>query len=109
VTNLGTDSRAVVRFDNKRGTVEQWIKEGTRFETDLMLAITLLRFSASIRFPVSVQGQRGCPHAELDVFMEMRRPASPQGALAGGVGTSRLYLPGQPQNGANDQIMSLSS
>jgi Transposase DDE domain group 1 len=28
VTNVGTDSRAVVRFYNKRGTAEQWIKEG---------------------------------------------------------------------------------
>jgi hypothetical protein len=28
VTNLETPSRAVVRFDNKRGTAEQWIKEG---------------------------------------------------------------------------------
>jgi Transposase DDE domain group 1 len=28
VTNLETDSRAVVRFYNKRGTDEQWIKEG---------------------------------------------------------------------------------
>ena len=28
VTNLETDNRAVVRFYNKRGTVEQWIKEG---------------------------------------------------------------------------------
>jgi hypothetical protein len=28
VTNLETPSRAVVRFYNKRGTVEQWIKEG---------------------------------------------------------------------------------
>jgi len=28
VTNPGTDSRAVVRFYNKRGTAEQWIKEG---------------------------------------------------------------------------------
>ena len=28
VTNLGTDSRAVVRLYNKRGTAEQWIKEG---------------------------------------------------------------------------------
>jgi hypothetical protein len=27
VTNLGTSSRAVVRFYNKRGTAEQWIKE----------------------------------------------------------------------------------
>jgi hypothetical protein len=29
VTNLGTDSLAVVRFYNKRGTAEQRIKEGT--------------------------------------------------------------------------------
>jgi len=28
VTNLETDRRAVVRFYNKRGTAEQWIKEG---------------------------------------------------------------------------------
>jgi hypothetical protein len=28
VTNLETDSRAVVRFYNKRGTAQQWIKEG---------------------------------------------------------------------------------
>jgi hypothetical protein len=26
VTNLGTPSRAVVRFYNKRGTAEQWIR-----------------------------------------------------------------------------------
>ena len=30
VTNLETDSRAVVRFYNKRGTAEQWIKEGKK-------------------------------------------------------------------------------
>jgi len=28
VTNLAALSRAVVRFYNKRGTAEQWIKEG---------------------------------------------------------------------------------
>ena len=28
VSNLGTDSRAVVRFYNERGTAEQWIKDG---------------------------------------------------------------------------------
>ena len=28
VTNLETHSRAIVRFYNKRGTAEQWIKEG---------------------------------------------------------------------------------
>jgi hypothetical protein len=30
MTNLETDSRAVVRFYNKRGTAEQWIKEGKK-------------------------------------------------------------------------------
>jgi Transposase DDE domain group 1 len=30
VTNLETDSRAAVRFYNKRGTAEQWIKEASR-------------------------------------------------------------------------------
>ena len=28
VTNLSLPSRAVVRFSDKRGTAEQWIKEG---------------------------------------------------------------------------------
>src|SRR5712664_4355914 len=28
VTHMGTPSRAVMRFYNKRGTAEQWIKEG---------------------------------------------------------------------------------
>ena len=28
VTTLATDSRTVVRFYNKRGTAEQWIREG---------------------------------------------------------------------------------
>ena len=28
VTNLETDSRVVVRFHNKQGTAEQWIKKG---------------------------------------------------------------------------------
>jgi len=30
VTNLGLPSPAVARFYNKRGTAEQWIKEGKR-------------------------------------------------------------------------------
>ena len=30
VTNLETDSRAVVRFYDKRGTAEQWIREGKK-------------------------------------------------------------------------------
>jgi hypothetical protein len=38
VTNLETDRRAVVRFYNKRGTAEQWIKEGKQ-------AVKMTRFS----------------------------------------------------------------
>ncbi|HEV2173358.1 MAG TPA: IS1380 family transposase [Nitrospira sp.] len=38
VTTLETDSRAVVRFYNKRGTAEQWIKEGK-------LAVKMTRLS----------------------------------------------------------------
>jgi hypothetical protein len=38
VTNLETDGRAVVRFYNKRGTAEQWIKEGKQ-------AVKMTRFS----------------------------------------------------------------
>ena len=38
VTTLETDSRAVVRFYNKRGTAEQWIKEGK-------LAVNMTRLS----------------------------------------------------------------
>jgi hypothetical protein len=38
VTNLETPSRAVVRFYNKRGTAEQWIKEGK-------LAVKMTRLS----------------------------------------------------------------
>ena len=38
VTNLALDNRAVVRFYNKRGTAEQWIKEGKQ-------AVALTRLS----------------------------------------------------------------
>lgn len=38
VTNLETDRRAAVRFYNKRGTAEQWIKEGKQ-------AVTMMRLS----------------------------------------------------------------
>jgi hypothetical protein len=51
VTNLGTSSRAVVRFYNKRGTAEQWIKEGKQ-------AVAMTRLSC----PLS--GQRGATVVE---------------------------------------------
>lgn len=45
MTNLETDSRAVVRFYNKRGTAEQWIKAGKE-------AVKLGRLSCH-RFPAN--------------------------------------------------------
>jgi hypothetical protein len=45
VTNLETDSRAVVRFYNKRGTVEQWIKEGK--QAAKMTRLSCHRFRAN--------------------------------------------------------------
>jgi hypothetical protein len=58
VTNLETPSRAVVRFYNKRGTAEQWIKEGKqavkmtrlschRFRSnEVRLALSLLAYNS---------------------------------------------------------------
>jgi hypothetical protein len=43
VTNLETPSRAVVRFYNKRGTAEQWIKEGKQAVKMTRLAIDSAR------------------------------------------------------------------
>ena len=45
VTNLGTPSRAVVRFYNKRGTAEQWIKEGK--QAVAMTRLSCHRFRAN--------------------------------------------------------------
>src|SRR6202040_2691567 len=44
VTNLGTSSRAVVRLYNKRGTAEQWIKEGKQ-------AVAMTRLAAIASAP----------------------------------------------------------
>ena len=43
VTNLETDSRAVVRFYNKRGIAEQWIKEGKQAVKMTRLSCHLFR------------------------------------------------------------------
>ena len=43
VTNLETDSRAVVRFYNKRGPAEQWIKEGKQAVAMTRLSCHLFR------------------------------------------------------------------
>jgi len=53
VTNLETDSRAVVRFYNKRGTAEQWIKEGK--QAVKMTRLSCHRFrSNEVRLVLSV-------------------------------------------------------
>jgi hypothetical protein len=49
VTNLAADNRAVVRFYNKRGTAEQWIKEGKQ-------AVAMTRLSC----PASGPTRCGC-------------------------------------------------
>jgi len=48
VTNLALDNRAVVRFYNKRGTAEQWIKESKQ-------AVALTRLSCH-RFRANESG-----------------------------------------------------
>ena len=45
VTNLAASSRAVVRFYNKRGTAEQWIKEGK--QAGAMTRLSCHRFRAN--------------------------------------------------------------
>jgi hypothetical protein len=53
VTNLETDGRAVVRFYNKRGTAEQWIKEGK--QAAKMTRLSCHRFrSNEVRLSLSV-------------------------------------------------------
>jgi Transposase DDE domain group 1 len=53
VTNLETDSRAVVRFYNKRGTAEPWIKEGKQAVKMTRLSCHLFR-SNEVRLWLSV-------------------------------------------------------
>ena len=71
VTNLETPSRAVVRFYNKRGTAEQWIKEGKqavkmtrlschRFRSNqVRLALSLLAYNLGICESAAVRGDAG--------------------------------------------------
>jgi hypothetical protein len=53
VTTLETDSRAVVRFYNKRGTAEQWIRAGK--EAVKLTRLSCHRFQANkVRLALSV-------------------------------------------------------
>jgi hypothetical protein len=56
-TNLETDSRAVVRFYNKCGTAEQWIKEGKLAVKMTQLSCHRFR-SNQARLWLSVAGRR---------------------------------------------------
>ena len=67
VTNLTAASRAVVRFYNKRGTAEQWIKEGKQ-------AVKMTRLSCS---PLS--RQRGAAVAERH-RLQLGQPMAAAGA-----------------------------
>jgi hypothetical protein len=53
VTNLETPSRAVVRFYNKRGTAEQWIKEGKQAVKMIQLSCHRFR-SNQVRLALSL-------------------------------------------------------
>jgi len=53
VTNLEKDSRALVRFYHKRGTAEQWIKEGKQAVKMTRLSCHRLR-SNEVRLWLSV-------------------------------------------------------
>ena len=53
VTNLETPSRAVVRFYNKRGTAEQWIKEGKQAVKMTLLSCHRFR-SNQVRLALSL-------------------------------------------------------
>ena len=69
MTNLETPSRAVVRFYNKRGKAEQWIKEGKqavkitrlschRFRSNqVRLALSLLAYNLGNRFRGTADGK----------------------------------------------------
>jgi hypothetical protein len=59
VTNPETDSRAVVRFYNRRGTAEQWIKEGK--QAVKMIRLSCYRFRPNeVRRWLSLNCTRRC-------------------------------------------------
>jgi hypothetical protein len=88
VTNLETESRAVVRFYNKRGTAEQWIKEGKQAVKMTRLSCHRLR-SNEVRLWLSVMAYnlgnlwRGVPSgpgaAETDWQLVVDEPAATPG------------------------------
>jgi hypothetical protein len=63
VTNLTLPSRAVVRFYNKRGTAEQWIKEGK--QAVKMTRLSCHRFRSNEVRPAPVRPVSGILYARL--------------------------------------------
>jgi hypothetical protein len=101
VTNLETDSRAVVRFYNKRGTAEQWIKEGK--QAVKMTRLSCHRFRANeVRLWLSVIAYnlgnlwRGVPFepgaAEEDRELVADELATTAGEDRGEAGQARAVL-----------------
>jgi hypothetical protein len=71
VTNIAASSRAVVRFYNKEGTAEQWIKEGKQ-------AVAMTRLSCH-----SLRRQRGAAVAESNRLQPRESVAAAGAADAG--------------------------
>jgi len=101
VTNLETDSRAVVRLYNKRGTAEQWIKEGK--QTVKMTRLSCHRFrSNEVRLWLSVIAYnlgnlwRGVPFgpgvAQPARQLVVDEPAAAIGEDGGRIGRARQVL-----------------
>jgi len=63
VTNLETPSRAVVQFYNKRGTAEQWIKEGK--QAAKMDCTPKVRHEIKGQFTLNGGEQWRCPDSNI--------------------------------------------
>jgi Transposase DDE domain group 1 len=84
VTNLEAPSRAVVRFYNKRGTAEQWIKEGK--QAVKMTRLSCHRFrSNQVRLALSLLAYKfGKPLAAADVAKANRELVADELAATAG-------------------------
>jgi hypothetical protein len=94
VTTLAADNRAVVRFYNKRGTAEQWIKEGkqalkmTRLSwhffrsNEVRLWLSVIAYNLGnlwrrLVLPVSLPRRRNLPRCALDLSGWRRQRRDP--------------------------------
>ena len=94
VTSLETDSRAVVRFYSKRGTAEQWIKEGK--PAVKMTRLSCHRFRSN-EVAAVVERDRVQPGEPLAAAFRLRpaadRMASAPGGMAGASDGGKLGEP----------------